>query len=44
MLEKANQLLTDLAISKFAELLGELDAIESSTEFDTELQKDRLFN
>ena len=31
-----------MAISKFADLLGGLDAIESSTELDKELQKDRL--
>lgn len=33
-LERANQFLKDLAISKFANLLGGLDAIGSSTDLD----------
>ena len=36
-LERANQFLTDLAISKFTNLLGGLGAFESSTELDKEL-------
>ena len=44
-LEKANQFLTEnLAISTFADLLGGLDAIESSTELDKELQKDWMLS
>ena len=41
-IEKENQFLTDLAISRFAVILGGRDAIESSTEFNKELQSDRL--
>ena len=41
-LEKANQFLRDLAISRFADILGGLDAIESSESLNEELQKYRL--
>ena len=40
--EKANEFLTDLLISKFADLLGGLEAIESSEELEKELVKDKL--
>ena len=40
--EKANVFLTDLLISKFADLLGRLDAIESSDELEKDLGKDKL--
>ena len=40
--EKANAFLTDLLISKFADLLGGLEAIESSEELEKELIKDKL--
>ena len=40
--EKANVFLTDLLISKFADLLGGLEAIESSEELEKELIKDKL--
>ena len=40
--EKANAFLTDLLISKFADLLGGLEAIESSEELEKELEKDKL--
>ena len=40
--EKAKVFLTDLLISKFADLLGELDAIESSEELEKELVNDKL--
>ena len=40
--KKANAFLTDLLISKFAELLGGLDAIESSDELEKELGNDKL--
>ena len=40
--EKANVFLTDLLISKFADLLGGLEAIESSEELEKELVKDKL--
>ena len=40
--EKANAFLTDLLISKFADLLGGLEAIESSEELEKELVKDKL--
>ena len=44
-LEKANQFLTNLFISRFADLLGAvggLNAIESSKTLNDDLQKDRL--
>ena len=41
-LEKANQFLTDLVISNFSHILGELDAIESSKALNDELRNDRL--
>ena len=40
--EKANAFLTDLLVSKFADLLGGLEAIESSEELEKELSKDKL--
>ena len=40
--EKANAFLTDLLISKFADLLGGLEAIESSEELEKDLIKDKL--
>ena len=40
--EKANQFLTDLLISKFSDLLGRLEAIESSETLEKELAKDKL--
>ena len=40
--EKANAFLTDFLISKFADLLGGLDAVESSEELEKELAKDKL--
>ena len=40
--EKANTFLTDLLISKFADLLGGLEAIESSEELEKELVRDKL--
>ena len=40
--EKANCFLTDVLISKFSDLLGGLDAIESSEELDEELENDQL--
>ena len=40
--EKANSFLTDVLISKFSDLLGGLDAIESSEELDNDLKKDKL--
>ena len=46
-LEKANQFLTNLFISRFADLLGAvggLNAIESSKTLNDDLQKDRLLN
>ena len=41
-MEKANEFLTDLLISKFSNTLGSLDAIESSEELSKELKKDEL--
>ena len=40
--EKANAFLTDLLISTFADLLGGLEAIESSEELEKDLTKDKL--
>ena len=40
--EKANAFLTDLLISKFADLLGGLEAIESADELEKDLLKDKL--
>ena len=40
--EKANMFLTDLLISKFADLLGGLEAIESADELEKDLAKDKL--
>ena len=40
--KKANAFLTDLLISKFADLLGGLEAIESSDELEKDLTKDKL--
>ena len=40
--EKANVFLTDLLIAKFSDLLGGLDAIESSDELEEDLLKDNL--
>ena len=40
--EKTNAFLTDLLISKFADLLGGLEAIESSEELEKELVRDKL--
>ena len=40
--EKANMFLTDLLISKFSDLLGGLEAIESSDELEKDLIKDKL--
>ena len=41
-MQKANEFLTDLLISKFANTLGGLDAIESPEELTNELKKDEL--
>lgn len=41
-LEKANSFLTDMLISKFASVLGGLDAIASEEELNSDLQKDKL--
>ena len=41
-LEKANDFVTDILISRFAGMLGGFDAIESSAELDKELQRDKL--
>ena len=41
--EKANVFLTDLLISKFADLLGGLEAIESADALEKDLGKDKLF-
>ena len=40
--EKANIFLTDLLISKFSDLLGGFEAIETSEELEKELAKDKL--
>ena len=40
--EKTNAFLTDFLISKFADLLGGLEAIESSEELEKELVRDKL--
>ena len=40
--EKANVFLTDFLISKFSDLLGGFEAIESSEELEKELSKDKL--
>ena len=40
--EKANAFLTDLLVSKFADLLGGLNAIESGEELEKELIKNKL--
>ena len=40
--EKANIFLTDLLISKLADLLGGLEAIESADELEKDLEKDKL--
>ena len=40
--EKANAFLTDLLMSKFSDLLGGLEAIESSDELEKDLSKDKL--
>ena len=40
--EKANAFLTDLLISKFSDLLGGLEAIESADELEKDLEKDKL--
>ena len=40
--EKANVFLTDLLISKFSDLLGGLDAIESADELEKDLSIDKL--
>ena len=40
--DKANSFLADMIISKFSDLLGGLDAIESSEELDKELRTDKL--
>ena len=40
--EKTNAFLTDLLISKFSDLLGGLEAIESSETLEKELSKDEL--
>ena len=41
-MQKANEFLTDLLISRFANTLGGLDAIESPEELTKELKKDEL--
>ena len=41
-MERANCFLTDLLLSKYADLLGGLDAIESSEKLAKELQNDPL--
>ena len=41
-MRKANEFITDILISKFAETLGGLDAIESSDELIEELRRDEL--
>lgn len=41
-MEKANQFVTDMLISKFAYMLGGLDAIEDSESLNNELQNDKL--
>lgn len=41
-LERANAFLTDMLLSKYADLLGGLDAIESSEELAKDLQRDAL--
>ena len=41
-MQKANEFLTDLLISRFSNTLGGLDAIESSEELSKELKKDEL--
>ena len=41
-MQKANEFLTDLMISKFPNTLGGLDAIESPDELTNELKKDEL--
>ena len=41
-MQKVNEFLTDLFISKFTSLLGGLDAIEDSGVLEKELQKDAL--
>ena len=41
-MRKANEFITDSLISKFAETLGGLNAIESSEELSKELGKDEL--
>ena len=40
--DKANSFLTDMLISRFSDLLGGLDAIESSEELGKELRADKL--
>ena len=40
--EKANIFLTDLLISKFSDLLGGLEAIESADALEKDLEKDKL--
>ena len=40
--EKANSFLTDMLISRFSDLLGGLDAIESSDELDKKLKADKF--
>ena len=41
-MQKANEFLTDLIISRFSKSLGGLDAIESPEELSNELKKDEL--
>lgn len=41
-LEKTNAFVTNMLISRFADMLGGLDGIESSAQPDKELQKDKL--
>ena len=41
-MQKANEFLTDLLMSRFSNTLGSLDAIESSEELSKELKNDRL--
>ena len=41
-MQKANEFLPDLLISKFSKLLGGLDAIESVENIENELNKDEL--
>ena len=41
-MQKANEFLTNLLISKFASTLGGLDAIEQPEELSDELKKDEL--